>query len=151
MYYTYADEISIVSAYLPQCTAFGPAGYSCLINRHKENKEVIIFHLWFPFMESHTAGVSDQYTAVLTALYAVLSQYTQLFDIRGAFAIIRSSSSILRGAFAIIRSAFTITRGAFTIIPGVFAIIRSGSSIILGASNIIRGPFNIISIFFPCI
>ena len=41
MYYIYADEISIVSAYfgLPQCTAFGPAGYSCLINRHKANKQ----------------------------------------------------------------------------------------------------------------
>ena len=36
-----ADEISIVSAYfgLPQCTASGPAGYSCLINRHKANKQ----------------------------------------------------------------------------------------------------------------
>jgi hypothetical protein len=41
MYYIYADEISIVSAYsgLPQCTASGPAGYSCLINRHKANKQ----------------------------------------------------------------------------------------------------------------
>jgi hypothetical protein len=31
MYYIYADEISIISAYfgLPQCTASGPAGYSC--------------------------------------------------------------------------------------------------------------------------
>ena len=36
-----ADEISIVSAYfgLPQCTASGPEGYSCLINRHKANKQ----------------------------------------------------------------------------------------------------------------
>jgi hypothetical protein len=45
-----ADEISIVSAYfgLPQCTAFGPAGYSCLINRHKANRQcanVFMYHL----------------------------------------------------------------------------------------------------------
>ncbi|CAB4032873.1 Transposon Ty3-G Gag-Pol poly, partial [Paramuricea clavata] len=41
-----ANEISIVSAYfsLPQCTAPGPAGYSCLINRHKANKELINYH-----------------------------------------------------------------------------------------------------------
>jgi hypothetical protein len=41
MYYVYADDISIVSAYfgLPQCTASGPADYSCLINRHKANKQ----------------------------------------------------------------------------------------------------------------
>ena len=41
IYIYMADEISIVSAYfgLPQCTAFGSAGYSCLINRHKANRQ----------------------------------------------------------------------------------------------------------------
>jgi hypothetical protein len=57
-YFLYADEISIVSAYfgLPQCTASGPAGYSWLINRPgiRQTSNVIIFHLWFSFMESHS-------------------------------------------------------------------------------------------------
>jgi hypothetical protein len=93
MYYIYADEISIVSAYfgLPQCTAFGPAGYSCLINRHKANKQcdhlssLVFFYSWRP-----GAGVSD-YTAFCWVLLAI---YGGAFCIiRAAFAIIRSGSS----------------------------------------------------------
>ena len=78
----------------------------------RQISNVIIFHLWSSFIESHSwlkvikrhlklhfVGCFSHYTAVLSALYAV------------------SGSSIIRGAFAIIRGAFTIyIRGAFAII-----------------------------------
>jgi hypothetical protein len=109
---------------------------------------VIIFHLWSSFMESHSwLKVHDQtaFCWVLLALYG-----GGFGIIRGAFAIIRGGSSIIRGDFPIIPGAFTFIRGALTIyIRGAFSIIRSGSSIIRGAFNIrdafIQHYFHILS------
>jgi hypothetical protein len=66
----------------------------------RQTRNVIIFHLWSSFMESHSWLKSDQ-TAFCWVLLAL---YGGAFGIiRGAFAIIRSGSSIIRGAFNIIR------------------------------------------------
>ena len=95
MYYIYADEIPIVSAYfgLPQCTASGPAGYSCLINRHKANKQC-----------DH-----------LSSLVFFYGKPNGILSIRSGSNVIRGAFAIIRGAFAIIRSGSSIIRGAFVL------------------------------------
>ena len=76
----------------------------------RQTGNVIIFHLWSSFMESHSWLKSDQtaFCWVLLALYG------------GAFGIIHCAFAIIRGGSSIIRGAFTIY------IRGAFAIIRSG-------------------------
>ena len=103
---------------------------------------VIIFHLWSSFSESHSwlKVIKRHFVGCFTAvrygggfgIMRCFRQYTRWFE------------PIIRGAFAIIPGAFTIIRGAFTILIYAvrgFAIIRSGSSIIRGAFNIIRDAF----------
>ena len=87
----------------------------------RQTGNVIIFHLWSSFMESHS-------------WLKVIKQ-----QLLGAFSITRRCFRHYTGTFAIIRDGSSIIRGAFTIhVRGAFAIIRSGSSIIRGAFNIIR-------------
>jgi hypothetical protein len=94
----------------------------------RQTGNVIIFHLWSSFMESHSwlKVIKQQLLGAFSITRRCFRHYT------GTFAIIRDGSSIIRDAFAIIRGAFTIH------VRGAFAIIRSGSSIIRGAFNIIR-------------
>ena len=93
----------------------------------RQTGNVIIFHLWSSFMESHSWLIKSDQTAFCWVLLALHG-----------------------GAFGIIRGAFAIIRGAFTIyIRGAFAIIRSSSSIIRGAFNSIRDHRCFHSTLFP--
>ena len=120
MYYIYADEISIVSAHfgLPQYTASGPAGYSCLINRHKANKQcdhpfIFGFLLW-----KAIAGVSDQTAfcryAVVRALYAVLSLL---------YAVVRVLYVVLSPLYTVRSPLYAVVRALYAVLSSLYGVL----------------------------
>jgi hypothetical protein len=102
----------------------------------KQIGNVIIFHLWSSFMQSHSWAA---FCWVLLALYG-----GGFGIICGAFAIIRGGSSrlyaVLSPSYRVLLPLIYAVLHHFNIRCG-FAIIRSGSSIIRGAFNIIRDAF----------
>jgi hypothetical protein len=78
----------------------------------RQTGNVIIFHLWSSFIESHSllkvikrhfVGCFSHYTAVLSPLRAVLSPFIYAVLLQ-LYAVVRA---LIRGAFNIIRDAFS--------------------------------------------
>jgi hypothetical protein len=99
----------------------------------RQSRNVIIFHLWSSFMESHSWLKSDQtaFCWVLLALYG------------GAFGII----PVLSPLYAVVPAFIYAVLSPYAVLLQLYAVVRALYAVLLTLYAMLS--FNIISIFFP--